>query len=105
MAPIVLITGADGFVGRHMVAALAEAGWQVRCSQRSACPAGRADTVGGLELGPATDWRAALGGVEAVGPLAAPAPRSRSVQERESDLYYCVNVEGTLQLARSAAAA
>ena len=105
MAPIVLITGADGFVGRHMVAALAGAGWRVRCAQRSICPAARADTVGGLELGPATDWRAALGGVDAVVHLAARAHRSRNVQERESDLYHCVNVEGTLQLARSAAAA
>ena len=105
MAPIVLITGADGFVGRHMAPALARAGWQVRCAQRSLRPTAGADIVGGLELGPSTDWRAALLGVDAVIHLAARAHRSRRVQERESDLYHSVNVDGTLQLARSAAAA
>ncbi|MFY9955182.1 NAD-dependent epimerase/dehydratase family protein [Bradyrhizobium sp.] len=35
MAPIVLVTGADGFVGRHMVSALTQVGWQVHLAQRA----------------------------------------------------------------------
>ena len=34
MAKTVLVSGADGFVGRHVVSALTRAGWQVR-----RCPA------------------------------------------------------------------
>jgi UDP-glucose 4-epimerase len=106
MAPTILVTGADGFVGRHLVSALTRAGWQVRRAQRSACPTSQnADIVTGLELGPSTDWQAALGGVQAVVHLAARAHRSSSVQEREKDLCFSVNVDGTMQLARSAAAA
>src|SRR3982751_779222 len=65
MVPIVLVTGADGFVGRHMVAALTRRDWHVRSAQRSACPANSdADIVTGLDLGPSTDWSAALNGVQ-----------------------------------------
>jgi nucleoside-diphosphate-sugar epimerase len=106
MAPIVLVTGADGFVGRHVVSALTLAGWHVRCAQRSARSAiSNADTISGLELGPSTDWQAALNGVRAVVHLAGRAHKSRSTQQRENDLYFSVNVEGTIQLARSAASA
>src|ERR1700687_18997 len=106
MAPIVLVTGADGFVGRHMVSALTLAGWHVRCAQRSAGPAtSDADIVSGLELGPSTDWQAALNGVHAVVHLAGRAHKSKNTQQRENDLYVSINVEGTMQLARSAASA
>jgi UDP-glucose 4-epimerase len=106
MAPIVLVTGANGFVGRHMVAALTRRDWHVRSAQRSACPAtSDADIVTGLELGPSTDWSAALNGVQAVVHLAARAHNSSNIQEREKDLYFSINVEGTMQLARSAASA
>ncbi len=106
MAPIVLVTGADGFVGRHMVRALAAAGWHVRRAQRSAPPAAsNADIVNGLALGPSTDWKAALNGVHTVVHLAGLAHRSKRTQLHERDLYFSVNVEGTIQLARSAASA
>jgi len=106
MAPIVLVTGADGFVGRHMVSALTRAGWHVRGTQRSVGPAiASADILTGLELGPSTDWQAALNGVRAVVHLAARAHRSKNTQQREKDLYFSINVGGTMQLARSAALA
>jgi UDP-glucose 4-epimerase len=106
MAPIVLVTGADGFVGRHMASALTQAGWHVRCAQRSVGPTtSNADIVTGLELGPSTDWQAALNGVQAVVHLAARAHRSKNIHEREKELYFSINVEGTMQLARSAIAA
>jgi UDP-glucose 4-epimerase len=43
--------------------------------------------------------------VQAVVHLAARAHRSKSTQQREKDLYFFINVEGTMQLARSAIAA
>ena len=106
MAPIVLVTGADGFVGRHMVSALTRAGWHVRCAQRSVgSTTPNANIISGLELGSSTNWQPALTGVQAVVHLAARAHRSKPTQKRESDLYFSINVEGTIQLARSAIAA
>jgi len=71
-------------------------------AQRSAPAISNADTITGLELGPSTDWQTALNGVQAVVHLAARAHRSENTQQREKDLYFSINVEGTMQLARSA---
>ena len=67
--PVVLVTGASGFVGRHLVPALAHAGWSVRRAVRS--PEGADDEVVIKSIGPETDWQAALEGVDAVIHLAA----------------------------------
>lgn len=67
----VLVTGASGFVGSALVAALAADGWSVRAAARR-----RTDSVDCIvteHLGPDADWRAALAGVEAVVHLAGPA--------------------------------
>jgi UDP-glucose 4-epimerase len=61
------------------------------------------DVITGLSLGASTDWRAALNGVDAVVHLAARAHRSISVQRRETDQYFSVNVDGTIRLAHCAA--
>jgi UDP-glucose 4-epimerase len=99
--PSVLVTGASGFVGGHLVPVLAQAGWRVRCAVRT--PSGNDDEVLIGSIGPATDWQAALDGVEAVVHLAARAHHPS--EEHAAELYRTVNSEGTLQLARSAAAA
>lgn len=104
MRPIVLVTGADGFVGRHVVSALIDAGWHVRRAQRTLTTLDPdRDVVTGLDLGTSTDWSGALVDVQAVVHLAARAHRSVRVQQREEHLYFAVNVEGTEHLARSAA--
>lgn len=104
MRPIALVTGADGFVGRHMVSALIDAGWHVRRAQRTLRTFDQGnDVVAGLELGTLTDWSVALNGVQAVVHLAARAHRPVWVQQREENLYFAINVEGTKHLARSAA--
>ena len=99
--PVVLVTGASGFVGRHLVPVLAREGWRVRRAVRT--PSGSDDEILIGSIGPATDWQAALAGVEAVVHLAARAHHPG--EEHAAELYRTVNTEGTLQLARCAAAA
>jgi UDP-glucose 4-epimerase len=101
--PVVLITGADGFVGRSMTKALTEAGWHVRRAVRSRPPPGDdSDTFGGLELSSSTRWTEALKGVHAIVHLAALAHRSTRAQQSDEASFMSVNVEGTAHLARCA---
>ena len=99
--PVVLVTGASGFVGRHVVPALLGAGWSVRRAVRS--PEGMADEVVIESIGPDTDWQAALEGVDAVVHLAARVHHKH--EEHAVQLYRNVNIAGTLHLARCAATA
>lgn len=103
-----LVTGASGFVGRALVARLAvDASNEVCAAVRS--PGG---PLPGLvrrlvvaELGPETDWTAALQGVEVVVHLAA---RVHVMREKALDPlaeFRRVNAQATLQLARQAAQA
>jgi UDP-glucose 4-epimerase len=99
--PVILVTGASGFVGCHLAPALARAGWSVRRTVRRASDT--ADEILIRSLGPATDWRDALDGTDAVVHLAARVHHHH--EEHAVELYRNVNIEGTLHLARSAAAA
>ncbi|MBR0780644.1 NAD-dependent epimerase/dehydratase family protein [Bradyrhizobium iriomotense] len=99
--PVVLVTGASGFVGRHVVPALARAGWSVRRAVRS--PEGVEDEVVIETIGPETNWQAALDGVDAVVHLAARVHHKH--EEHAVQLYRNVNIAGTLHLARAAATA
>ena len=99
--PVVLITGASGFVGRNLAPAMTRAGWFVRRAVRQR--SGMSDEVVVELLGPATDWREALADVDAVVHLAARVHHKH--EEHAVELYRSVNIEGTLRLARDAAAA
>lgn len=98
---IVLVTGASGFIGRHVVPDLVRNGWSVRRAVRS--PEGLDDEVVVETIGPDTDWSAALDGVDAVVHLAARVHHKH--EEHAVKLYRNVNIAGTLHLARSAATA
>lgn len=98
---VVLVTGASGFVGRHVVPALASEGWSVRRAVRK--PEGADDEVVIKTIGPDTDWQTALEGVDAVVHLAARV--HHKYEEHAVQLYRNVNIAGTLHLARSAVTA
>jgi nucleoside-diphosphate-sugar epimerase len=100
-AGAVLVTGAGGFVGGAFCAALAASSRRVRRAVR-ANPPGASGAVAVGELGPATDWRPALEGVQCVVHLAA---RTHVLRETAADPlaeYRRVNVDGTLRLAEQA---
>jgi len=113
--PVVLVTGASGFVGSHLVPALTREGWSVRRVVRSLGVVDKhsvdkvsigktfGDEVVIGSIGPETDWQAALAGVDAVVHLAARVHLRH--QEDAVQLYRDVNTAGTLHLARCAAMA
>jgi nucleoside-diphosphate-sugar epimerase len=98
----VLVTGADGFVGRKLCEALAASGRRVRRALRAVDP-GVADAVAVGDIGGETDWRAALEDASVVVHLAA---RTHVLRETAADPlaeYRRVNVDGTRRLAQQAA--
>lgn len=104
---MVAVTGASGFVGRAVVAALAaDPRFACRaCYRRApgALPAGVSSHVTGDIEG--ADWSAALQGAHAVVHTAARAHVMREGAADPLAEYRRINVDGTLSLARAAAAA
>ena len=104
MPPRILVTGANGFVGRSVCAALARAGHNLRAAVRDESRAvrlsGEVICVGAL--GRHTDWSAAVAGVDAVIHLAA---RVHVMNETAADplsAFRAVNVDATQALAEAA---
>lgn len=97
----ILITGAGGFIGRHLVTALASAGMDVRPAFRRDPPAG------GLLLDDRTDdagLRHALAGVGAVIHLAGRAHRTGEAPETHAAAFDAINRDWPLRLASAGAA-
>jgi len=108
--PSVLVTGASGFVGLRLCARLAAAGHTVKAAVRheSADLAAFKPAVGVVpvgDIGPNTDWQAALTGVDMVVHLAARAHVMRDSASDPLAHYRRINVAGSERLARAAAAA
>ena len=105
--PTVLVTGANGFIGRALCARLAAEGWMVRAAvfpAGSPVPSGAAAALVG-DIGAATDWSQALAGVEVVVHLAARVHVMKETVADPLEAFRAINVAGTRQLAQSAAAA
>jgi nucleoside-diphosphate-sugar epimerase len=101
----VLLTGASGFVGRHLLPSLIQAGYAVRAAVRASSPIEPAERIEVVPIGnfaDGVDWTPLLGGVSAVVHLAALAHTPRGVTDRHYDLVNRVTTEA---LARAAAKA
>jgi len=101
-----LITGANGFVGLPLCVEMRRKGWQVRAAVRThyQLPVGLdLVTIGTIDSD--TDWSKAVYRTDVVVHLAARVHTMHSTGVNESLVFQRVNVAGTLNLARQAAAA
>ena len=102
----VLVTGAAGFVGSALVERMVrEERFSVRPVVRPGAPR-RVQSAGQIEadIDGTTDWTHALVGVDAIVHLAARVHVMRDQARNPLEAYRRVNVAGTLNLARQAAA-
>ncbi len=102
----VLVTGATGFVGRALCRELLRRDRRVTAAVRrnNDPPEGCELRLVG-EIGPDTDWGAALDGVDAVAHLAARVHVMRETAKDSTMAFRRTNVEGALRLAEAAALA
>jgi nucleoside-diphosphate-sugar epimerase len=97
-----LVTGANGFIGRAVLAALEERDIPVRAAVRTL---GLNHDVAVGDIGPSTNWASAVEGVDTIVHTAASAHVMNESALDPLSVFRKVNVEGTLNLARQAAAA
>ncbi|AZL67611.1 UDP-glucose 4-epimerase family protein [Pseudomonas oryziphila] len=102
----VLLTGATGFVGAAVLGRLLGDGCRVTAVVRGDCASvdSRAVRYGIDALDEQTEWRNALEGVQVVVHLAARVHVMNDLEVDPLSAFRRVNVEGTLKLARAAAA-
>jgi nucleoside-diphosphate-sugar epimerase len=102
----ILVTGAGGFIGRQLCGELLRRGQQVRAAVRA--PFQSPDGVDQVTVGAidgATDWNAALGGIDAIIHLAARVHVMKDTAADPLAEFLKVNLLGTANLARQAVAA
>lgn len=106
-SPSMLITGANGFVGRPLCAELLRQGQFVRAAMRLVCfenlPIGNVEAVSIGVIDGETDWTNALLGIKVVVHLAARVHLTKDNAVDPLDELRKVNVEGVWNLARQAA--
>ena len=105
----ILVTGANGFVGKALCESLLQRGHRVRAVVRkapsaSATPAAAIETATVADIDAETDWSAALSGMDVVIHLAARVHVMRESADDPLAEFRRVNVAGTEHLARCAAA-
>ena len=100
------VTGANGFVGRYLSAAMISRGLTVQGLSRTSCKSENGIShivVTGIDID--TVWRHALLGCDAIVHLAARVHVMHETTTNPLAEFRRVNVDGTLNLARQAAAA
>jgi UDP-glucose 4-epimerase len=95
---MILVTGAGGFVGTAVVSELARQGISYRAVTRA--PREGCFAVG--NIGPRTDWTAALDGVDAIIHLASRAHVTNETVADPTAQFRTANLDSTLNLARQA---
>lgn len=99
----ILITGANGFIGKRLCADLCHDGYYVRAAMRSANSAiAASETVVIDSIADETDWSIALQEIDVVIHLAARVHVMKNDGIDSGKEYRKVNVEGTLNLAQQA---
>jgi len=100
----ILVTGADGFVGRAVCAELDRVGYVVRRSVRVARAGMPPSTVAVGDVGPETNWSSAVHSVDTVVHLVGRAHFVGQSTDPEAArrAYFAVNADGTEKLARDA---
>jgi nucleoside-diphosphate-sugar epimerase len=101
----ILLTGASGFVGRRLAHTLLQKNFSLVCSSRKQLQISGAQCKLVDGLGPDTDWRHCLEGVTTVIHCAARVHVMHDTAVNPLQVFREVNVAGTLQLAKQAAAA
>lgn len=109
---MILVTGANGFVGNALIELLVAEGMSVRAAVRTSItayalrekyPQVDVTTVG--EIGPATAWQDALVSADFVVHLASRVHVMRETEPDPLRAFRSANTEGSIALARAAAAA
>ena len=102
----ILVTGANGFVGKSLTAELFGQGYTVQAAVRTkVAPIEKVETTIVGEVNASTYWTQSLAGVSTVVHLAARVHIMRDSAADPLAEFREVNVRGTLNLARQAAAA
>jgi nucleoside-diphosphate-sugar epimerase len=101
----VLVTGATGFIGQHLRRTLAESGFDAVGAVRGAVPGLDPCSYVVGDIGPSTDWSAALHGVDMVVHTAGRAHILRDTAVNPDAQFMRVNAEGTAALVAAAVAA
>ncbi len=100
----VLVTGATGFLGRALVPLLLDRGHQVRAAvRRPDAQVPGVDLIAVGDIGPDTDWSAALDGMDAVVHLAARVHVMHDTAADPLAAFRHTNTAGTRRLAEAAA--
>ncbi len=104
MTPRVLVTGGLGFVGKAVAAGALSKGFKVRISSRQKLmsPESRLAYCQVGDLGPTTDWCAALQGIKTVVHCAGRAHVMKDTAPEPLMTFRTVNVQGVWSLARQA---